>query len=57
MMNIMEAIEQTLPSALVDKATIPADAEATVAAKAENLTTTLSKKSTDLYWMWLSRRM
>jgi hypothetical protein len=53
----MEAIEQTLPSALVDKATIPADAEATVAAKAENLTTTLSKKSTDLYWMWLSRRM
>jgi hypothetical protein len=43
MMNIMEAIEQTLPLASADKATIPADAEATAAAKAENLATTLSE--------------
>ena len=43
MMNIMEAIEQTPPSASVDKATIPVDAEATAAAKAENLATTLSE--------------
>jgi hypothetical protein len=43
MMNIMEAIEQTPPSALADKATILADAEATAAAEAENLATTLSK--------------
>jgi hypothetical protein len=43
MMNIMEAIEQTPPSPSVDKATIPADAEATAAAEAKNLATTLSK--------------
>jgi hypothetical protein len=43
MMNIMEVIEQTSPSALTDKATIPVDAEATAAAKSKNLATTLSK--------------
>jgi hypothetical protein len=43
MMNIMEAIEETPPSALVDKATIPIDVEVTTAAEAENLATTLSK--------------
>jgi hypothetical protein len=40
MMNIMEAIEQTPPSASVDKATIPVHVEATTAAEAENLSTT-----------------
>ena len=43
MMNIMEAIEHTPHSASADKATIPTDAEATTAAKAENLITTLSE--------------
>jgi hypothetical protein len=43
MMNIMVAIEQTPPSVSVDKADIPADAEATAAAKAGNLATTLSE--------------
>jgi hypothetical protein len=43
MMNIMEAIEQTPPLASADKATIPADAEATAASKAENLVTNLSE--------------
>jgi hypothetical protein len=43
MMNIMEAIEQTLPSASADKAIIPVDAEDTAAAEAENLATTLSE--------------
>jgi hypothetical protein len=33
MMNIMEVIEHTPPSASVDKATIPVDAEATATAK------------------------
>jgi hypothetical protein len=42
-MNIMEAIEHTPHSASADKATIPTDAEATTAAKAENLITTLSE--------------
>jgi hypothetical protein len=41
MMNIMEAIEQTPPSASVDKATIPVDVEDTAVAKAENLASTL----------------
>jgi hypothetical protein len=43
MMNIMEAVEQTLPLASADKATIPIDAEDTAVAKAKNLATTLSK--------------
>ena len=42
-MNILEAIEQTLPPASVDKAAKSTDAEATVAAEDENLTTTLSE--------------
>jgi hypothetical protein len=42
MMNIMEAIEQTLPLASTYKATIPVDAEDTAAAEADNLVTTLS---------------
>ena len=37
MMNIMEAIEQTPPSASVNKADVPTDAQA------ENLATTLSE--------------
>jgi hypothetical protein len=41
MMNILEAIEQTPPSASADKAAKSTDAEATVAAEDENLTTTL----------------
>jgi hypothetical protein len=56
MMNIMEAIEHTPSSASADKATIPVDAEATTVAEAENLATTL-QKSTDLYQMWLRRKM
>jgi hypothetical protein len=43
MMNILEAIEQTPPSASADKATKSTNAEATIAAKDENLTTTLSE--------------
>jgi hypothetical protein len=43
MMNVTEAIEQTLPPASADKATIPVDAEDTAVAEAENLATTLSK--------------
>jgi hypothetical protein len=43
MMNIMEAIEETPPSASANKATIPIDVEVTAAPEAENLTTTLSK--------------
>ena len=43
MMNVMEAIEQTPPPALADKATIPIDAEDTAVAEAENLATTLSE--------------
>jgi hypothetical protein len=43
MMNILEAIEQTPTPASTDKATKPTNAEATVAAEDENLTTTLSK--------------
>jgi hypothetical protein len=43
MMNIMEAIEQTPPSASTDIVTISVDAEATAAAENENLTTTLLK--------------
>jgi hypothetical protein len=42
-MNILEAIEQTLPSALADKVTKSTDAEATAAVEDENLTTTLSE--------------
>jgi hypothetical protein len=43
MMNILQAIEQTLPLASVDKGIKPTDAETPVAAEDENLTTTLSK--------------
>jgi hypothetical protein len=43
MMNIIEPIEQTLPLASADKATIPVDAEVTITAEAENLATTLSE--------------
>ena len=43
MMNILEAIEQTPPSASVDKAAKSTSAETTAAAKDENLTTTLSE--------------
>jgi hypothetical protein len=42
-MNILEAIEQTPPSALADKVTKSTDVEATAAAEDENLTTTLSE--------------
>jgi hypothetical protein len=41
MMNILEAIEQTLSSASADKVIKSTDAEATVAAEYENVTTTL----------------
>jgi hypothetical protein len=43
MMNILQAIEQTLPPASADKAAKLIDVEATVAAEDENLTTTLSE--------------
>jgi hypothetical protein len=43
MMNILEAIEQTPPSASTYKAANSTDAEATIAAEDENLTTTLSE--------------
>jgi hypothetical protein len=43
MMNILEAIEQTLPPASTDKAAKSTNVEATVAAEDENLTTTLSE--------------
>ena len=43
MMSILEAIEQTLPTASVDKAAKPTNVEAVVAAEDQNLTTTLSK--------------
>jgi hypothetical protein len=43
MMNILEAIEQTPPSASADKAAKSTDAEGTIAAEDENLTATLSE--------------
>jgi hypothetical protein len=43
MMNILEAIEQTPPSASADTVTRSNDAKATVTAEDENLTTTLSE--------------
>jgi hypothetical protein len=43
MMNILEAIEQILPSASADKAAKSTEVEATVAAEDENLSTTLSE--------------
>jgi hypothetical protein len=43
MMNILQAIEQIVPPALVDKAAKPTHAEAAVAAEDENLTTTMSE--------------
>jgi hypothetical protein len=41
--NVMQAIEQTPPSTLAAKATIPADTEDAIGAKAEELATTMSK--------------
>jgi hypothetical protein len=43
MMNILHAIEQTPPPALVDKSAKTTDAEAAVATKGKNLTATMSK--------------
>jgi hypothetical protein len=43
MMNILEAIEQTSPPASADKVAKSTDAEASIAAEDENLTTTLSE--------------
>jgi hypothetical protein len=43
MMNILEAIEHTPPSASADKAAKSTDVEGTIAAEYENLTTTLSE--------------
>jgi hypothetical protein len=43
MMNILEAIEQTPPSASADKVSKSTNVEATTATEYENLTTTLSK--------------
>jgi hypothetical protein len=43
MMNILHAIEQTLPPAFVDKTVKSTEAEATVATKGEDLTATMSK--------------
>jgi hypothetical protein len=43
MMNILEAIEQTSPPASTDKNAKLTDAEATIAAEDENLTTTMSE--------------
>jgi hypothetical protein len=43
MMNILETIEQTPPSASTDKAAKSTDADATVAAEDENLTTIMSE--------------
>jgi hypothetical protein len=43
MMNVMEAIEQTPPSASAIKDTIPDDAEDATAVEAKNLATTLSE--------------
>jgi hypothetical protein len=42
-MNVIEAIEQTLPLASANKETIHVDVEGTVVAEAENLATTLSE--------------
>jgi hypothetical protein len=56
MMNVMEAIEQTLPLASADKGIIHVDVEGTAVAEAENLVTTLSE-STNLFRMWLLRKM
>jgi hypothetical protein len=54
MMNILEAIEQILPSASADKAAKSTEVEATVAAEDENLS--LCLKLTDLYQTWLQRK-
>ena len=43
MMNILQAIEQTLPPASADKAAKSTDAKVVVASEDENLTTTLSE--------------
>jgi hypothetical protein len=43
MMNIMQAIEKTSPSALAEKAAMPIDAEDTAEAEADELTTTMSE--------------
>jgi hypothetical protein len=43
MMNILHAIEQTHPPALVDKSAKTTDAEAAIATEGKNLTATMSK--------------
>jgi hypothetical protein len=43
MMNVMQAIEQTLPPASADKAIMPVDAEDATGAKTDNLATTMSE--------------
>ena len=43
MMNVMQAIKQTLPPASADKTTMPIDAEDTARAKADELATTMSE--------------
>jgi hypothetical protein len=43
MINVMQAIEETLPSASVAKAAMPVDSEDTTGAEAEELATTMSE--------------
>jgi hypothetical protein len=43
MINVMQAIEQTLPPASTDKTAVPIDAEDTARAKADELATTMSE--------------
>jgi hypothetical protein len=43
MMNVMQAIEQTPPPTLAEKTIMPADAEDTTGAEANNLATTMSE--------------
>jgi hypothetical protein len=62
MMDVMQAIQKTLPSASVEKIDVPANAEDTIKAEAneatpedENLGTTMSKIDR-LISMWLLRK-
>jgi hypothetical protein len=55
MMNILEAIEQTLLPASADKAAKSTDAEATVQPKTK-ISQPLCPKLTALYQTWLRRR-
>ena len=43
MINVMQAIKQTLPPASADKTTMPIDAEDTAGAEADELATTMSE--------------